>query len=222
MTSLSLSLHLAGSLGNIESFPVWIHSTRPPDKGRGWVGKVPLVKDLGFETIDEKLMRGGAHPLCDRSGPLVILGLAFSRNGLRTKYPASVPSLFLSLSPQGVFRTSISTSPPLFGKLVVDGPNGIPARVCTATVPRPMSVQPWMTCTAYLSQCWGVCGLYPSAGPRAQARLPPASPPACLLPITLRRRGLIVRPHQTKSNASARKRGQQGSRDSCSAASWQQ
>lgn len=195
----------------MESFPLWTHSARPPDQGRGWVGKVPLVKDLGFETIDEKL-RGGAHPLCNRSGPLVILGLAFSRNGLRTKYPASRPSHSPSLSPQGAFRTSISTSPPLFGKLVVVGPNGILARVCTATVPRPMYVQPW-TAMYRLLRVLGVCGLCPSAGPRAQGPGLPSPPrqPACLPAAHhVAATGLIFRPHQTKSNASARKRGHSG------------
>lgn len=162
-------------------------------------------------------MDGGAHPLCDRSGPLVILRLAFSRNGLRTKYPASRPSLSpalsLSLSPQGVFRTSISTSPPVFGKLVVLGPNGIPARVCTATVPRPIYVQPWTACTAYFA-CWACvdCGHLQGQGP---GLLPPpkdlpASPPDCLPAHHVAATGLIVRPHQTKSNASARERGQSG------------
>lgn len=200
----------------MESFPLWTHSARPPDQGRGWVGKVPLVKDLGFETIDEKL-RGGAHPLCNRSGPLVILGLAFSRNGLRTKYPASRPSHSHSHShsPQGAFRTSILTSPPLFGKLVVVGPNGILARVCTATVPRPMYVQPWtqhVPHTLHAGRVW-ILRVCRAQGPGLPNR-PPASPPVCLpgLPAAhhVAATGLIVRPHQTKSNASARKRGHSG------------
>lgn len=185
-----------GLLGNIESFPLWTHSARPPDQGRGWVGKVPLVKDLGFETIDEKL-RGGSHPLCNRSGPLVILGLAFSRNGLRTKYPASRPSHFLTLSlslrkessgrpsqPRLPFSASLSPSVPM------------------GYLPGPVRQQYPVQCTyspghsMYRILCMlGVCGFCASAGPRAQA-YPTGPPPArlsacqaCLLPITLRRRG---------------------------------
>lgn len=167
-----------GLLGNIESFPLWTHSARPPDQGRGWVGKVPLVKDLGFETIDEKL-RGGSHPLCNRSGPLVILGLAFSRNGLRTKYPASRPShsltLSLSLSARSLpdvhlnlaspFRQACrprsqwDTCPGLYG-------NSTPSNVRTALD------------SMYRILCMlGVCGLFASAGPRAQA-YPTGPPPA--------------------------------------------
>lgn len=188
MTSLSLC-PLTGLMENIESFPLWTRSARPPDQGRGWVGKVPLVKDLGFETIDEKL-RGGAHPLCNHSGPLIILGLAFSRNGLRTKYPASGPSHSISLSARslpdvhlnlaspfrqaGRLRSQWDTCPGLYG-------NSTPSNVRTAldsNVPR----------TSHAGRVWTLPTCR-AQGPGPRPPLPPASPPACLLPITLRRRG---------------------------------
>lgn len=171
------------------------------------------MKDLGFETIDEKSM--GVHTLCATvRAPRYIGTCFFSQRStvVRTKYPASRPSLFSARSLPDVHlnfaspfrqagrrRCQWDICPGQYG-------NSTPSNVRTA-------------CTAH-SYC--VCGLAicraQGPGPLLSPTPPPAGLPAC---CSSRRGDGGGSPERTKPNLMPPP-ASVGSRDSCSAASWQQ
>lgn len=156
------------------------------------------------------------HTLCVTvQGPslywdLLFLATVYARN-TQPQDPATLPSLSLRKEPSGrpsQPRLPFSAS---WSSLV---PMGYLPGSVRQQYPVQCTYSPGQQCTAYFA-CWACVDSAHLQGPGPRPALPPpARQPACLpsLPAAhhVAATGLIVRPHQTKSNASARKRGQSG------------